>query len=390
MSNLSAKKKPRVLVFHSALAPYRVDIFNALSKLSELELVLLTRNNANQNFNQSELVSRLNIKPAYIDRKISVLNRDFPIGLAKVIDELSPNIVITDEFSVASFMVAVHKFKSKDKFCHIIWTDDNQELVKLDGIPRRVARRLLAPLVEGWLFISTEMQRYYEDVFGITRPSAIVPVTHDEDSFRKQLVKSKPFLKKIVEEYNLEGKRILLFVGRIVALKGIDRLLHAFANVVPQIDNAMLIIVGEGEERASLEVLTSDLGINPHVKFVGRFEGVELLAWYRVGQIFVLASNFEPFGAVVNEALIAGLPSIVSSFAGARSLIDEGVNGSIVHPQNLDQFTQVLITWFERTTPFVLEGTIRPNLMNSKFCDVTISVSNLFNTLLPTDENYYI
>ena len=70
----------------------------------------------------------------------------------------------------------------------------------------------------------------------------------------------------------------------------------------------------------------AELGIDANVRFVGRYEGEELTAWYRVSQVFALASHIERFGAVVNEALISGLPAVVSNNVGARILIDEGIN----------------------------------------------------------------
>ena len=382
MNELKTEKQTKLLVIHTALTPYRVDIFNALSNICELKLVLLNENNANQHFDQCELLARLNIKPDYISRNIRIINRDFPFGIRALIEGGKPDIVVTSEFSIATCIVALYKRLRQKEFCHVIWTDDNKELLKSDSIHRRVARRLFSPLVNGWIFISHETQEHYAKVFLVNKPSAIIPVIHEDEAFRSQLRESEQIFQKMVLDFDLSGKRILLFVGRLVELKGIDLLLRAYANILSRIDNSMLIIVGEGEERQNLELLTSSLGIDSYVKFVGRYEGVELLAWYRVGQVFALASHFEAFGAVVNEALLAGLPVVVSKNAGARSLIDEGINGSIVSPEDTEQFTRELILWLKKAPPLSIEEPIRPNLMKSEFADAINSVSKLFSTIL--------
>ena len=65
------------------------------------------------------------------------------------------------------------------------------------------------------------------------------------------------------------------------------------------------------------------------IYYVGRKEGIELKAWYLAGQILVLPSSYEPFGAVVNEALLAGEFAMVSENAGATCLINDE-NGLIL------------------------------------------------------------
>lgn len=377
-----AHRKPKLLVIHTSLLPYRIDIFNALAQFCELELALLAENNADQNFDQAKLLSNLDVDPIYVQRKFKLFNRDFPSGINNMIERLDPDIVVTDEFSVTSFIVAFYKKRATCRFKHVIWTDDSLGVIELDKLSRRVARKLLIPFVDGWFFISLELQRYYKKHFDADSPSAIIPVTHDEHSFRRQLINSKPFFEKNIIDFELSGKCILLFVGRLVEVKSIDKLIRAFLNVIPQIENALLVIVGEGEEREYLEALVLDLGIENHVKFMGRYEGLELVAWYRVGQVFALSSRFEPFGAVVNEALIAGMPAVVSSHAGSRSLIEEGVNGSVVLPDDEERFAGELIKWLGKAKPLKIEDDIRANLMNSKFEDVVTSAVNLFNVLM--------
>ena len=75
---------------------------------------------------------------------------------------------------------------------------------------------------------------------------------------------------------------------------------------------------------------------------MGRKEGDELLAWYNIADIFVLPSVQEAFGAVTNEALLAGCYTFVSEKAGSSSIIHSGFNGEIFNPHSTIELTQLL------------------------------------------------
>lgn len=83
--------------------------------------------------------------------------------------------------------------------------------------------------------------------------------------------------------------------------------------------------------------------INDKVFFTGQLSGAELYAWYALADVFVLPSSFEPFGAVVNEALVAGCFVIVSDNVGANSLINED-NGLIVKANSEAELQRALKT----------------------------------------------
>jgi hypothetical protein len=70
----------KLLVFHSALAPYRVDFFNMLGKSFDSFVVFLSRNNRNQHFNMDDLLNKVTFKYGYLDKKIVLKDRDFNYG----------------------------------------------------------------------------------------------------------------------------------------------------------------------------------------------------------------------------------------------------------------------------------------------------------------------
>lgn len=94
---------------------------------------------------------------------------------------------------------------------------------------------------------------------------------------------------------------------------------------------ARFIIAGEGEELDHLKELSAALHCN--TLFVGRKDGDELCAYYDIADVLVLPSVTEAFGAVVNEALVAGCRVVVSERCGSASIVFED-NGKVINPND--------------------------------------------------------
>ncbi|MGD0229337.1 MAG: glycosyltransferase [Syntrophorhabdales bacterium] len=142
----------------------------------------------------------------------------------------------------------------------------------------------------------------------------------------------------------LLGKRGLrqfnfIYVGRLSAEKNVDTLLLAFSRVKrgnTRADNWGLIIVGDGPERDRLNRLVSGLALKD-VYFTGGQPWNKVPAYYALSDVFVLPSFSEPWGLVVNEAMVCGLPVVVSDRCGAAyDLVMDGENGFVFDPADVD------------------------------------------------------
>ncbi len=110
---------------------------------------------------------------------------------------------------------------------------------------------------------------------------------------------------------------MVLFIGRIVAVKGVDRLVQSMVSVRKRIPNAKLVIVGTSDMQYSIEELVSTLKLEDCVKF--RFEWIpeeERIAHYAASDLCVFPSLYEPFGIVALEAMSMAKPVVV----GARGV----------------------------------------------------------------------
>ncbi|HLQ34745.1 MAG TPA: glycosyltransferase [Chloroflexota bacterium] len=154
------------------------------------------------------------------------------------------------------------------------------------------------------------------------------------------------------QQLALEGKRVLLFVGRMDRIKGVETLLHAAANLLagdPNLRLTVLIVGGDrqvrviddaGRELLRLRALVEELGLRRVVKFVGPREQHQLPAHYAAADVCVVPSYAESFGMVALEAMACGTPVVASSVGGLNSTIVDGVTGFVVPSSRPEEFAR--------------------------------------------------
>ena len=115
-------------------------------------------------------------------------------------------------------------------------------------------------------------------------------------------------------------KRVVLYLGRLAAMKGVDTFLRATARIAPAVPDALFVIAGEGPEYPRLVELAARLGIGERVMFLGKVNEEEREILLSGASVFVLPSVVEPFGIAALEAMAAGVPTIVSKTSGVAEI----------------------------------------------------------------------
>ncbi len=158
-----------------------------------------------------------------------------------------------------------------------------------------------------------------------TQKAAIV----DNDTILKQYETTIPTREERKKEKNW-ARYNFIFVGRLIPPKNLPFLLEAFAKISAETPDWGLVLLGEGQQKADLQQMSQSI---KNIRFE---KGV---AWYEVAQylaladVLVLPSQSEPWGLVVNEAMICGLPVLVSEPSGCvDDLVKNGVNGYTFNP----------------------------------------------------------
>ena len=148
---------------------------------------------------------------------------------------------------------------------------------------------------------------------------------------------SKDELKK---RFGVQDKFTYLFVGRLEEVKNVRLLIESYELVKKENKDIALIIVGNGSLRESLERFVTENNIED-VIFSGYIVFPEIVKYYKASDVFVLPSSYEPWGLVVNEAMIMGLPVIASTDVGCRvDLIDDGKNGYVFESRSRSELAK--------------------------------------------------
>ena len=342
----------KVLCFHPALAPYRIDAFNLLSRRFDLRLVLLGENLQEQKFDQKVLTSQLKCQYSYLLSGFNFRKRYIRFGVTMEIYRYRPAIVLTGEFSLSSIAVAMLRILSAGGFRHFIMTDDNPYLFENMRFMRRILRWIFVRLVNGFIVTSEEMKLAYERIAPTWKRlhTGILPIIYDDGMLRKGEDAVFAAAAKWRKENLCNGEIALFFFGRLAKVKN---LLWLIARVSDRCwpDNAKLYLTGSGELEDELKAQAKDLGLSDKIVFIGRKEGFDLKVLMAAQDAMILPSTSETFGAVVSESLQWGAPCLVSDRVGGKTLIDDSngrvfcLNDAYSFHRSLSEILRLISPW---------------------------------------------
>jgi glycosyltransferase involved in cell wall biosynthesis len=150
---------------------------------------------------------------------------------------------------------------------------------------------------------------------------------------------------ELKERLGIGGKCVVLYLGRLVERKGVAVLIEAFSKIEREFDDAVLVIVGGGEERKMLERLSRNLHVR-NALFTGYVDEHDKSLYYSIADVFVLPSlahSGEVWDLVLNEAMSCAKSVISTTAAGASyDLIKNGVNGYIVKEGSVEELSDAM------------------------------------------------
>lgn len=149
--------------------------------------------------------------------------------------------------------------------------------------------------------------------------------------------------------FGLQGKRLVVAVGRLVPRKGFDKTIEAWSKVCRAHPDAHLVIVGDGPQRPELQALAGASGVAGSITFTGSVDDADLLAAYRSASLFVMPNRTMPdgdtegFGLVFLEANACGRAVIGGRAGGAVEAVRDGVSGLLVNGESVDEIGNAII-----------------------------------------------
>jgi glycosyltransferase involved in cell wall biosynthesis len=141
----------------------------------------------------------------------------------------------------------------------------------------------------------------------------------------------------------LAGKRLILNVATLEWKKGQDVLIKAFAQIAAQFPEHILVLMGRSAgAKAKIDTLIDRLRLNNRVVIVENVPHNDVLATMQQAELFVLPSRIEPFGIVILEAGLCGVPVVASRTGGITEIVKHEIDGILVEPENVDDLARAM------------------------------------------------
>ncbi|EJB8349320.1 glycosyltransferase family 4 protein [Vibrio cholerae] len=208
---------------------------------------------------------------------------------------------------------------------HICWEHFNYN-VDLGKSSRRLARKLAA--------------RFADDVVTLTERDKELWLTNTACNVNIIAIPN-PVTIELPTKISSHKDKLLLAVGRLTYQKGFDLLLQAWAQVAPLNLDWRLRIVGDGEDKAMLEQLRSELNLESSTELVPKTDNIA--AHYQEAAFFVMSSRFEGFGLVLVEAQAFGIPVVTFDCdIGPAEIIQHGETGWLCTPNDIQLLSQAI------------------------------------------------
>jgi D-inositol-3-phosphate glycosyltransferase len=149
-----------------------------------------------------------------------------------------------------------------------------------------------------------------------------------------------------------QDEKMLLYVGRIEPLKGLDRVIHTMARLRESLAVKLMIVGGDhhdSEEMREIIELSKALKVGDGLIFAGRVDQRKLPFYYSAADALVVASLYESFGLVALEALSCGTPVVSTPVGGMKTIIEPGKNGLLFAEDSVDAMARALSQVLTRT-----------------------------------------
>lgn len=190
------------------------------------------------------------------------------------------------------------------------------------------------------IHFTTDQEREEYEKLGFTyNHSIVIPNGIDLEGFKE--AQKGHFRKK----FNILGdKKILLFLGRLNWIKGLDTLIPAFAEVIKKEPKAVLVLAGgdDGGYGKNVKFLISKFQLEDKVVFTGLLTGLDKIAAFQESDLFVLPSYSENFGMAVVEAMYFGLPVVITEGVGIAPSVEKAEAGLIIS-KNEDELVGAIL-----------------------------------------------
>lgn len=338
----------KTVVLHNIISPYKTLLFNKLfNVLPELKVLYISATESRREWDikTDELKFPHEIMfgaPADTISAGSLLTKTW-----KRLNVLNPDVLIIDGYSYASSWAGLFWARTKKKKI-ILWSssneDDHDRMFYKESVKKFFVKKCDACNVYG-----TKSRAYLQKLGANSNKVTIVGNNTDNAFYYSETMKLRNDRAALCKKLNVPRKNFL-YIGRFSSEKNILHLLDAYRRIAERNNKWGLILVGSGPQQKEIEDYIQKHKIK-NVSLPGFKQKIDIPEYLAVSDVFILPSISEPWGIVVNEAMAAGLPVLVSKKCGCYpDLVKDGENGFSFDPLDKKELVDLMTE--------VVDGTI--------------------------------
>ena len=258
---------------------------------------------------------------------------------------------------------------------HQGWVNDHPQS-HIHGVEKWMANR-----AERVITCSSYMREHVADIYGLEeRRIAVIPNGIDPT----ELVPVDD-LDRLRAKFAAPDERLVLLVGRLVYEKGFQLALEALPGLIERLGDVRFIVAGSGTHEAELRKQASELGLDEHGTFLGWIGDDVLHSLYRIADLTVVPSIYEPFGLVALEAMASGCPCLVADTGGLREVVPNesvGLRFRSRDPESLGTMAERLLADVELRERLVAEA--QEHVLTFDWADVARQVAAVYEGVAPS------
>jgi glycosyltransferase involved in cell wall biosynthesis len=268
----------------------------------------------------------------------SRLRVPFQSGLLKTIKDLKPDVVVGDGFFQWTWPAIFYRLFSG---CPVVVCYERTKHTERHAQWYRTLFRKMIIKSLGAMSVNGNLSREYVESIGMPRGKITLGhMVADTESLAKNVATlPENELDNLKKKLCLqESEKIFLSVSQLIKRKGIDKLLLGWQRFVELLDvqQCVLLLVGDGPERDNLEKFFQERGIKG-VKFVGNIDYDRIHKYFALADVFVISTLEDNWSLVVPEAMACGKPILCSKYNGCwPELVKEGENGWVFDPLDIE------------------------------------------------------
>lgn len=330
-------RRHRVAILTNVIAPYRIPIFSQIAEHFDTR-IFISGEETDRGYWKGE-ESRLRnvtvkrsagVTIKYKVGKNQVYNTKFlhfPYGHILDLLRARPDAVVTVEMGFRTVVALLYGTVFRKPVW--IWWGGTLHTERRLGVSKRILRRVISRWAKRWISYGSTSSEYLMSL--AVPPNRILQI--------QNCVDESIYTKPVRAALSVNPRPVFLYVGRMIGLKGIDRLLQVASVLQKEGHTFSLLLIGEGPEKNTYEQMSRELCLR-NVTFVPAQAPPSMPAYYRSADYLVFPTFDDVWGLVVNEALWAGLPVLCSVYAGcANELLPED---QLFDPANLDDFASAM------------------------------------------------